>query len=435
MSKDQSRIPPPARGTLVGGLDLRQRKTWGFADSSTLPQPFSGREGGHFASALRIRCARFAWVLAALVYCSSPAQGAPLDYRQFAETAYRYADIAYASYADAAARALDLKNAIFRLVTQPDANKLTETRASWLGALEAYSRTEVFRFPGGPMDGEQRLGDKINPWPVDEAYIDYIEGVPNCGFINDVETYPRIDKELLLSLNKKDGPNRVTLGLHAIEYALWGEDAGIETSGTRPYTDFLTRSGRPNGGRRVEYLVHASDLLLEHLESVAAQWKAGDPENFRASFLEGNPKAAMQKAVAGLSAFAGGTLETKLRIPYENREDRREQARFADATTLVLRANAVGLRNVFRGSYDISAGAGIDGLLRAVDRELEAEFREGVLALIAALDQVPIQFDRAVIEVESRPLVSEALERTRALDSIIDRVAKALGLEAAPEPQ
>jgi hypothetical protein len=151
--------------------------------------------------------------LTALIISSTPAQSAPLDYRHFAESAYRYADIAYASYTDAATRALELKNALFHFAAEPDANKLTETRAAWLAAIDAYSKTEAFRFPGGLMDDDQALSDKISHWPLDQAYLDYIQDIRDCGLINDVETYPKIDEDLLLTLHKKDGPNRITLAV------------------------------------------------------------------------------------------------------------------------------------------------------------------------------------------------------------------------------
>jgi hypothetical protein len=46
-------------------------------------------------------------------------------------------------------------------------------------ARDVYGQTEVYRFYGGPIDVEPGgLEGQINAWPMDEAYIDYVEGDP-----------------------------------------------------------------------------------------------------------------------------------------------------------------------------------------------------------------------------------------------------------------
>ncbi len=357
--------------------------------------------------------------LTALILSSAPAQSAPLDYRHFAESAYRYADIAYASYTDAATRALELKNALFHFATEPDANKLTETRAAWLATIDAYSKTEAFRFPGGPMDDDQALGDKVGHWPLDQAYLDYLQGIPDCGLINDVETYPKIDEDLLLTLHKKDGPNRITLGFHPIQFLLWGQDTTPQGTNpqdpvSRPHTDFLADGSRPNATRRLQYLIHAADLLLQHLEQAAAQWHPQDPENFRASFLSGDPKAAVQNVLTGLSTFLSHTLPSKLQAP------------FPAATTLILQANTTSLHNIYRGSYATTAGPGINTLIRAADPALQTQFRNTLQALILVIQQLPQQFHQALEEEEERSKIAEAIRHTQALQAILDEAIIAL---------
>ena len=80
-------------------------------------------------------------------------------------------------------------------------------------------------------DGPEGL---INAWPLDEAYIDYVEGDPAAGVVNDPDTYPTIDAELLTSLNEQGGEANISTGWHAIEFLLWGQDLSTDGPGDAP---------------------------------------------------------------------------------------------------------------------------------------------------------------------------------------------------------
>ena len=53
----------------------------------------------------------------------------------------------------------------------------------------------------------------MNSWPLDEAYIDYVEGAPESGVINLPDEYPTIDADLLVSLNEVGGETNILHGL------------------------------------------------------------------------------------------------------------------------------------------------------------------------------------------------------------------------------
>ena len=65
---------------------------------------------------------------------------------------------------------------------------------------------------------------QINAWPLDEAYVDYVAGAPEAGIINNTADYPAITPDLLQSLNQSGSEENVSLGYHAIEFLLWGQD-------------------------------------------------------------------------------------------------------------------------------------------------------------------------------------------------------------------
>lgn len=129
-------------------------------------------------------------------------------------------------------------------------------------AREPYGQTEVYRFYGGPIDDVNGPESLINAWPVDEVYIDYVEGAPASGIVNNVADYPEITKELLTSLNEVGAEENIATGYHPIEFLLWGQDLSADSAGQRAYTDYTSAD---NADRRGVYLNAAAEMLVEHL--------------------------------------------------------------------------------------------------------------------------------------------------------------------------
>ena len=102
-----------------------------------------------------------------------------------AQAVATYSDIAYATYTDSLNTARNLDTAINALVANPTAQTLEAAKMAWLAAREPYLQTEVFRFYGGPIDNDTDGPEGLlNAWPMDEAYVDYVEGDPSAGIIN-----------------------------------------------------------------------------------------------------------------------------------------------------------------------------------------------------------------------------------------------------------
>lgn len=136
-----------------------------------------------------------------------------------------YADLAFAAYDESWRQALTVQAAVDQLVATPSQLTLETARQAWLSARAVYGQTEVFRFYGGPIDDPVSGPEAfINAWPLDEAYIDYVVDNPNAGVINQPETYPTLDVDLVLALNERGGETNISAGWHALEFLLWGQD-------------------------------------------------------------------------------------------------------------------------------------------------------------------------------------------------------------------
>ncbi|MDE2993423.1 MAG: peptidase m75, imelysin, partial [Chloroflexota bacterium] len=115
-----------------------------------------------------------------------------------------YANGVHNLYSQSLASAMAMDQAIDRFLADPTPARLEAAKRMWLIARDDYGVTEVFRFYDGPIDHpEDGPEGLINAWPLDEAYIDYVQGNPNAGIVNKASEFPQINAELLVSLNEE----------------------------------------------------------------------------------------------------------------------------------------------------------------------------------------------------------------------------------------
>ena len=338
-----------------------------------------------------------------------------------------HAEIVHASYEDSLAGVRALRAAIHRFVDDPSPATLETAREAWLQAREPYGQTEAYRFYGGPIDDADGPETLINAWPLDEAYVDYVEGAPESGIINDPERYPSITRDLLVSLNEAGAEENVSTGFHAIEFLLWGQDHSPDGPGTRPHSDYLEGES-PNAGRRAAYLRTAADLLVDNLETLVDAWAPGQPANYRAEFVASDPDAALHSILVGIGVLSKSELAgERMFTAYDNQDQEDEHSCFSDNTHRDTITNALGIANVFEGRYvrtdgSVIEGPGLDDLLLRVDAELAATLDLLIEDSLAKVRGIPVPFDRAIVDPEARPLVLEAVF---ALQEQGDRIAEA----------
>ena len=109
---------------------------------------------------------------------STPASAAAVNNQAVAS---HYAALVHANYSDTLAAAKEMQSAITAFVKAPSAEGMKQAREAWLAAREFYGQTEAFRFYGGPIDDANGPEGQINAWPLDEAYVDYVQGKPKAG--------------------------------------------------------------------------------------------------------------------------------------------------------------------------------------------------------------------------------------------------------------
>ncbi len=323
----------------------------------------------------------------------SPAPDVPDTGRLKGEVVGHYAEGVYALYAKSLASATAMDAAIDTFLAEPTAATLEGAKRAWLIARDDYGPTEAFRFYGGPIDNEEDGPEGLlNAWPMDEAYIDYVEGNPGAGIINNPGDYPVIDAGLIESLNEEGGEENVSTGWHAIEFLLWGQDLNENGPGSRPVEDYTTGD---NAGRRATYLATASDLLLVHLQGLVDAWAPGVSGNYRAGFVAMDVDAALNNIITGIGELSRGELAgERMTVAYEERSQEDEHSCFSDNTNADIIGNARGIQMVYTGDYGIISGPGVMDLVAVVNEGLAVSLNREIGRSVALAEGIPSPFDR-----------------------------------------
>ena len=334
-------------------------------------------------------------VLLGGLLASCGGDGGPSDEDRAAAVEH-YAQGVHASYAASLDSATAMDSAIDAFIADPNEANLTSAKEAWLAARDDYGPTEAFRFYGGPIDDEATGTEGlINAWPLDEAYIDYVEGNDSAGIINDVDGYPTINADVLVELNERGGEANVSTGWHAIEFLLWGQDLSTEGPGDRPVSDFVDAV---NADRRALYLAEASDLLLVHLDELVAAWAPGS-DNYRAGFVALDSDEALRRIITGIGELSRGELAgERMNVAYAERSQEDEHSCFSDNTHNDIIGNALGIERVLTGEYPGISGLGIAELVAAADADLAAQLLDEVEASLDAVEQIPAPFDQHLVE-------------------------------------
>ena len=336
-----------------------------------------------------------------------------------------YAAGAHSSYARSLASARALDAAIDSFLAAPSQPRLDAAKRAWLRARDDYGVTEIYRFYDGPIDNEEDGPEGlINAWPLDEAYIDYVDRDPSAGIINKPGEFPTIDAALLVSLNEEGGEENISTGWHAIEFLLWGQDLNADGPGYRAVEDYTVNN---NADRRKTYLAVTSDLLLTHLQQMVDAWVPG-ANNYRARFGAKDSDEAITDIITGIGEMSRGELAgERMTVAYEERSQEDEHSCFSDNTTADIVANALGVQRVYLGQYGDVSGPGIKDLIAAEDKDLAELLAVEINRSVILARSIPAPFDGALVQglSDADPSRRAVLDTIVALENQTDTIVNA----------
>jgi putative iron-regulated protein len=349
-----------------------------------------------------------------------------------------YSDIVLASYEDSLEAALELQVKVEALLADPSDGALEDARRAWLDAREPYLQTEVYRFYDGPIDNPENGPEGlINAWPLDEAYIDYVEGEEDSGIINDLEI--EIDEAALEEANEQGGEENIATGFHAVEFLLWGQDLDEDGPGARPYTDYVEGEGT-NADRRADYLRTVTAMLQSDLEGLVDAWAKGE-SNYRKEFEDAEPNEGVRRILTGmivLSGFETGGERLQAALDSGSQED--EHSCFSDNTHRDMIQDIRGIENVWTGVYVRTDGSKVNGdavsaVIDAADPDLADTISEQIDDALSQAEGLETPFDHEIsLENEQgRKRVQDLVISLRDIEESLERAFELLELEV-PDP-
>ncbi len=345
----------------------------------------------------------------------------------------QYATNVHANYLDSHTKAVEMQTAIDAFLSAPDAAKLEAAKSAWLVAREPYGQTEGFRFYDGPIDDENGPEGQLNAWPLDEVYVDYVEGNADAGIVNQTAQYPEINTDLLISLNEAGGDKNISTGYHAIEFLLWGQDLSEGPgAGQRPFTDYTTAT---NADRRGQYLKAATDLLVSDLQSMVDAWAPGQ-DNYRKSFLALDVNEAVGKALKGIGTLSASELSAeRMATPLDIGDREEEHSCFSDNTRNDILYNARSIENVLMGKYTatdgtVNEGTGLIALIETIDADLAARLKASSAESLALTAAIQDPFDQEIRpeNTEGNARITAAINELQNQGRLIVEAGQALGI-------
>ena len=369
-----------------------------------------------------------------------------------------YSNIAEAKYKDALTLADKMHISIEQFLKNPNESNFKEVKDSWLEARTVYQQTEVFRF-GNPIVDDWE--GKVNAWPLDEGLIDYVDATDYYPSENDFSNFnvianktlkvegelidaTIIDANLLSSKLHEIGGNEanVAIGYHAIEFLLWGQDLNGTKSGSgkRSYTDFdLNKCTNDNCDRRREYLVAASQLLIEDLQYIHSVWS---PNGQARLDLLNDKKNGLKRILIGMGSLSYGELAgERMKLGLMLHDPEEEHDCFSDNTHNSHYYNVVGINNVFLGKYknldgEVVTGPSISSLLSEVDYSLNKDTKKSIKNTLKSMKKIVksankgVTYDMLIAEGNEKgnKLIQDAVESLIKQSKHIELAAAALNI-------
>lgn len=395
------------------------------------------------------------WVTA----CWSPPAGPSV--REVLET---YRHIAERSYADALAGAVALQRQVDMLIEAPSPAHLDAARAAWRAARAPYAQSEALRFGNWFVDEWET---RINAWPVDEGFLDYVAPETVAGLTNPHAHLNLVAREearigartlatrritplLLRSLQALgDIEANVATGYHAIEFLLWGQDLNGHGpgAGDRPWTDFATNAEQCTDGPQAAPLAHCQrrgqilqaqlEHLIRELAEMRARW-ADHPGSYGDRLVQGDPEEGLRRVLFGLASMSGGELAgERMQVALLAQSPEEEQDCFSDDTHQSLYFNALGISNLYRGRYGGQPlGPALQALVQARAPQLAQPLAdafaatEKAMAAIRAAGEQGQTFDQLIgpDHATGQALISTAIAALQQQTELLEALGQSLAL-------
>lgn len=320
-----------------------------------------------------------------------------------------YEETGTARMQQAVRSAAELCSTIGVMLSSPDDSNFDLARQRWQQAHEAYLAALPFvrSVEAGPAYSAAPTppGSRIDAWPVLAGYIDYTEHHPRSGIVFD--TTIGVEPGVLLDQHQLTDASEVSIGFHAMEFLLWGEE------GKRPVADFEAADVEERQRRRA-YLAAGCRLLETQIRQVATAWESMlGPNRVPGSVAD---QHELRKRLSGLRAVIGEDLLIRRLRALQGTSDPDLECPFSGAPLCGLEPVSATLQTLYVGDAGTDPRRDLAGLAGAIDPELGSGLEHTVqdaLELLSTMNY-PDQLtglDRSIVVLQGWASETRTLQR------------------------
>lgn len=262
---------------------------------------------------------------------------------------------------------------------------------------------DQFTLPG------QAVYSRIESYPINPEYVDYVSTNPSAGIINDPVNYPFITEATVKSWDNVIGTNNRSCGMHVLEFLLYGEDQSNGAPGNRQVDDY-------NFLRRRQYYLFASMALRNDFLELLNQ------DDLKNEFMKSEPTAVFDCIMSGLLKYIKTDLAGNcIKRPLDAQSEQYEMSRFADFTMneLFVKVEAIRLFLDPRPLYISQTEFFLDDFIRQVDPEAYNQVIAKLDAIENGLLNIPVDFDQAILDPQYRQELSKIYSDLMTIHSLL----------------
>lgn len=309
----------------------------------------------------------------------------------------------------------ELHESIDQFLANPEAERLAAARAHWHQCHDQWHRMEPLLSLSDSNPGLfgqlEELTFNIEARPVMPGYLDSLEDYPYSGIVNDVT----VDMTAT-SLREQHGLtdwSDVSLGLHALEFLLWGERGQRPPQDYQPQrtlseaqrADDLTVDMLPENRRR-ELLRLTSHLLQDDLNRLQQLWQ-DESNRLWLTYRQMHPSTRLQLLRSSAWQLLNDRLRTDIQALSGNETAHNH---FADDNLRPVLSALEGLRELFLDSEPPLAqwlaeetttrewSTQLDEIINQLEADLESDtdrVREQQATIVQQLQLLAVYFQPA----------------------------------------
>ena len=303
------------------------------------------------------------------------------------------------SLASQSAQIMDSKLASF--MYHPNPMSQQEVSQAWRQAYDEFLYTLIFSYLPiqDPPDWQTQhiayddLLARLDSWPIEGGYIDYISGYPFSGIVNDLAL--DIDEKNIRAQHGFTDPTNASLGYHALEFMVWGE------AGKRSAHDFFPQENTApipindaeenlasdneqssddelnplhvtqNHNRRRQYTKLLSELLQKDLHRIQRRWEPSNgyySELLQRSTATNTLQAAL---IAGQRFISEELLQKRFQLT---------SSEFSNTSKQDILALLIGLESWYLPKDTDQQETSLGFLMQQADAQIAADFAQSLTA-------------------------------------------------------